>query len=510
MGVGGASPTAGTSCATCLRKFTVHFRRPYKYGEKPRLNGTSYILKYNGEFGFDWLRDEYIYPIVPINKVKKPVLIIQQTYGMEKIDLKQNYTKGVRKISPFGTEYIPAHLAIFATNPGSNKDSNISTEINKNGALLSIEVHQINSDADFPLSDDGTNLIFEASDPAIKISTVNGNEKQKKLQIPLKDFLSKQLSKDLGVLNGVRKYYVKEDHIRVTCEGATTNGAYIQVKAKRNKDTEEIVGILHIAPNNKIPKARICLINVIVDNLPVKQPVGLDYRLKYQAFNQALVRAEIVKKQDFNVVELYKKYKAADLKLFLDKYYNINESKESPRRDKRGYSIVATKFSEDFKKDVCQLYEKYHGIKKINSDETKETYVFFSNIIFFDPPNFMLLGSAVHSLENSTDNEKKWGNAVVLLHAGSMQLEIVVHEILHSFGITHIFDKDLKNNRYYHFHKGFTDNFMDYQNTEKDGPSKFAEEPANTKVKKVTPNNQVSLFRYQWDLLKKDRSIDIK
>lgn len=63
MGVGGASPTVGTSCATCLRKFTVHFRRPYNIGRATN--------RYNGEFGFDWLRDEYIYPIQKIDENKK-------------------------------------------------------------------------------------------------------------------------------------------------------------------------------------------------------------------------------------------------------------------------------------------------------------------------------------------------------------------------------------------------------------------------------------------------------
>ena len=136
MGVGGASPTAGTSCATCLRKFTVHFRRPYKYGEKPRLNGTSYILKYNGEFGFDWLRDEYIFPVFEINRKMQPALINKNYIS----GLKKVYIDGTRKITPWGIEYIPSHLAIFATKV---KDKNASSKINVDGALLSIELHQV-------------------------------------------------------------------------------------------------------------------------------------------------------------------------------------------------------------------------------------------------------------------------------------------------------------------------------------------------------------------------------
>ncbi|NUG81951.1 hypothetical protein HUN33_18205, partial [Acinetobacter bereziniae] len=63
MGVGGASPTVGTSCATCLKKFLVHFRRPQDY---------------SGNYGFDWLRDDYIYAnkfIAEASNAKKPLCV---------------------------------------------------------------------------------------------------------------------------------------------------------------------------------------------------------------------------------------------------------------------------------------------------------------------------------------------------------------------------------------------------------------------------------------------------
>jgi len=43
-----------------LPKFLVHFRRPDDY---------------RGEFGFDWIRDEYIYPIVKKELLDGMVLI---------------------------------------------------------------------------------------------------------------------------------------------------------------------------------------------------------------------------------------------------------------------------------------------------------------------------------------------------------------------------------------------------------------------------------------------------
>ena len=48
------SPQIGQASTPCLRKFTIHFRRPAKLKQK---KGAP---PYKGEYGFDWLRDEYI------------------------------------------------------------------------------------------------------------------------------------------------------------------------------------------------------------------------------------------------------------------------------------------------------------------------------------------------------------------------------------------------------------------------------------------------------------------
>lgn len=497
MGVGGASPTAGTSCATCLRKFTVHFRRSDRVGGKPRNNSTSHILKYNGDFGFDWLRDEYLNSIEMVGRIKTPIL--KQANNKNFVSkLKKNYTEGVRKISAFGSEYIPSHLAIFATNV-DNENPNASKSINRDGALLSIEIHQLQGDDSTPLTDDGTELLFESNDPSIKISTSTGKEKKNRVKIQLKNFLSLQENRDLGKGGGVRKFYIKEDILRISCEGDTTRGATIVVKARKG-NIEEEVGIMNIAANNYVPKARICLVNIRVNKNPINQPQGLEYRLKYQAFNQALIRADVVKKDDFDIFDLYVKHKSKDLENFLNKYYY------HAKRLSDNNSEVDYNESENFKNDICALYQKYKKMKPINSDDTIETYVFFSNIRFKNNTNnTILLGSAVRGKEAGSDIVK-WGNSVILTRDGSTDLETVVHEILHSFGVTHVFEEP-DGEREYSFHKGFTDNFMDYKDTLNNGRSKYAEEPPTSNVKKSTPGNQTSLFRFQWNILRKDRSV---
>ena len=54
------SPPIGQTSTSCLRKFTIHFRRPDTLKEKSNYS-------YRGEYGFDWLRDEYIYPIEKVD-----------------------------------------------------------------------------------------------------------------------------------------------------------------------------------------------------------------------------------------------------------------------------------------------------------------------------------------------------------------------------------------------------------------------------------------------------------
>lgn len=486
MSIGGSSPAAGSLCATCLRKFTVHFRRPYRIATKA-IDSSNGKPLYNGEYGFDWLRDEYLNSSSNFTKngtiAKYPVLKeIDNKYRVN--SLKENYTEGVKKINPFGSEYIPSHLAIFSTNL-KKPDPNGSTDINKNGALLWLEIHQLAGDDSSPLTNDGTVLLFESSHPSIKMSTAKGNEKKTKISIPLSKVLNNY--SELKLDNGVRKFYQNKNFLRVKCEETTHNGGYILVKAKRGQGELVDVGLMALEANNNIPKAEICLVNVRVNKNPVDQPQGLEYRLKFQSFNQALIRAEIVKRDDFDIFKLYVKHKTKDLEDFLNKYYY-----KSRKHPKTNNSIVDRSESENFKRDLCLIYEKYRNIKPINSNQTKITYAFFSNITFSDA-EFVTLGSAIQGKEHGHGNKLMWGNAVVMFQSGAQSLETVVHEIIHSFALTHTFQDNTEDRRF-SFYKGLTDNFMDYQDTEFDGKSKF-------------DGNQTSLLRVQWRNLKKDRSI---
>lgn len=80
------STPVGSTSTSCLRKFTVHFRRP------PTLKQKS-NYPYRGEYGFDWLREEYIYPIdtVKVNhtwgnitELYKPTILCRDPSSLRK------------------------------------------------------------------------------------------------------------------------------------------------------------------------------------------------------------------------------------------------------------------------------------------------------------------------------------------------------------------------------------------------------------------------------------------
>lgn len=100
---------------------------------------------------------------------------------------------------------------------------------------------------------------------------------------------------------------------------------------------------------------------------------------------------------------------------------------------------------------------------------------------------------AVREKGNNHGNKLVWGNAIVMFYSGSRSLETVVHEIIHSFSLSHTFEDNVED-RKFSIYKGLTDNFMDYQDKVSDGKSLF-------------DGNQTSLFRIQWKNLKKDRSV---
>lgn len=288
--------------------------------------------------------------------------------------------------------------------------------------------------------------------------------------------------------------YSTKNAIRISCEGATTKGALISVKAIKGNNIFE-VGQMSVFANDKVPIAKICFVDVSFNQNKVQRPTGtgLEYSLKYESFNQALIRPKIVRDTIFNIKDMLDKNKTWDLEGFYNKYY-VNQTKNS-----LGNSIISNTLDDEFKHDLIFLFQKYAKVNGlINSDSNDVTYVFFTNTQCSYTKNgqiFNRKGSAIFAPEAGSNRKKVWGNSVVIYHHGATELETVVHEIVHSFGLSHVFqnEKDIP----YCFHKGFTDNFMDYEDTDEDPPKKS-----------LYKGNQIALFRHQWLLMRNDRSLD--
>lgn len=90
--------------------------------------------------------------------------------------------------------------------------------------------------------------------------------------------------------------------------GALNKDTPINVYAQKGSTTKQ-VGMLMIYKANVIPKLRIVLVKMITDNNDKDFSLSKDfeYALKYQSFNQALLRVEVVKHQEYNLTKYEKK-----------------------------------------------------------------------------------------------------------------------------------------------------------------------------------------------------------
>jgi len=152
------NPSENINISRPMRKFLVYFRRPTGGG-------------YDGSYGFDWLRDEYVYDIERITELGN---VKKKLYKGHIDELKTEYThlnpKGsilpeVREIRPYdGTTYIPSWLGIFPSTKGVSRPHPLaSSNINYNGVNLYLQVDQESVDDNQTLTKDGTEIIFEAS-----------------------------------------------------------------------------------------------------------------------------------------------------------------------------------------------------------------------------------------------------------------------------------------------------------------------------------------------------------
>jgi len=194
--------------APTLKKFMVHFRRPKGY---------------QGKFGFDWLRDEYIYPIIKVTHDNSGTPIGTETpLCLDVAKLKTEYKDA--SLSPYGKDYYPAWLSIFPHT--TTAEFKHGSSMHASGVDLDIEIEELEA-----LTKDATELLFETNNKFLKV---------KPQKLNLKDLIVKKLTKSLGGTD-TRDYYLAQKKVNIKCKsGVLSKDEEIKVYAKLGNKKEEV------------------------------------------------------------------------------------------------------------------------------------------------------------------------------------------------------------------------------------------------------------------------------
>lgn len=453
------------SCTTgtCLKKFLVHFRRSSNY---------------KGEYGFDWVREDYIYKNLKINDSKntnnpfESVGGIQQNGSVEICNevnlLKKKYLAYPNVIKPYGYEYFASWCSLFSADI-SNKNSN--------GVNLSLQVEEIDK-----IINDGTIIEFEVTSKNIVIS-------------PKKIDVSKILTGSKVVIKKGNKssnsYYLK-NIVNIKCNKAINKIEQIRVFAKRNGNSVE-VGKINIYKNSIIKKANIVVIPVSFENgsdTPVILPSLVDV-IKNKSFNQAIIDVDV------------KIEKVMDVKKIINNIMLKNPMISSLIMTRYSYlwlnkgNISSAMYLDFLSKFYSTYVDKNAQIDKGNSG--KKTFVFVTNRESFSGDKTNKLDGEA-TLDQST-NELKWGDLCVIYKNGSKNCYTYLHEIAHTLGLEHSFDNIKYSKSKLTFRRGYTDNTLDYLNTE------VVKSDRSYELNKLAMLNNGCFFYWQWDAMRNDKSV---
>ncbi|MGS2738386.1 hypothetical protein [Sinomicrobium sp. M5D2P17] len=434
--------------SSTLKKFLVHFRRP---------------INYQGEYGFDWLRDEYIYPIKKVTNDNNGATIgIKTPLCKNPEALKDEYNKpkkDVNPIVPYGKNYYPAWLSIFPHTTTAQFAH--GSRMHDKGITLDLEIEQLEA-----LVHDDTKLIFESSDSNLVITPD---------KIDLKTLIGNKQIKDLGGNNRREFYHVRGAVNIQSKDKPLTRHTEIKVFAQL-KNQKEQVGKLMVYKNDMIPKAKIVVVNVITGNIQASLRNDYQFLFKKQSFNQALVRAEVVALEVLNLSRLVS---YNDVAHFLSNYSSMS--------------------ADNIRENIETLYQKYGRHRpptgQIDDNSNTQTYLFYTDIQ-------QGRTAGICSLDSQTN---VWGNHYVVFNAGLSSKRTVIHECGHSFSLPHIFSDSMSS---FKFYQGYTDNYMDYE-WQKGNPvdPNDLSKGFYSSGDNIFKNNMYSLFKWQWDILRSDRSL---
>ena len=485
------SPLIGQTSTSCLQRFTIHFRRPAKLKQK---KGATY----KGEYGFDWLRDEYIYPIEEVlyddrdNSITPKLINKYCALCLKSEKLKLEYLS--KSIKPYGQDYYPAWLSIFAYNV-QDDNADKGSDMHKDGVYLDLQLDEIDK-----IINDGTEIFFKPSERCLKITP-------EKISISkfLKTSIKKRsINKDTDTKIS---YYLLKNAVKIMCQGDTLKEhGQIKVFAKLGS-TEIEVGQLMVYQNHSIGEANLVVVNVITEydnnNKVIPQSYSsLDNLFNNQSFNQAMIKVKIKATENFDLVELRNKTNDKDI---IDFLYDIKDSTyiKSQRQDHKDPEKTIDSAS-DIKERLIKIYEKFGKNipadgKPIHDEKHHNTYLLFTNLNPTMSNGVAVGGEACGKMTSS--HVMEWGNGLVIFQSGLKDRHIIVHEAAHTFTLHHTFEPHSKNssaNNKHVFYRGYTENVMDYSAyLISDNPLTYDQNKYNGQM--------YSFFKWQWDLMRKDK-----
>jgi len=453
--------------APTLKKFMINFRRPSGY---------------QGKYGFDWLRDEYIYPIETVTNDNNGTAINAPTALCKNVAaIKTEYktTDVVNPISPYGKEYYPAWLSILPHT--TTLQFKHGSSMHKNGVNLDLEIEELES-----LTSDATEILFECNDNNVIITP-------KKLK--LKDLIDLKAGPKTKKLGGTttRDYHLTTNKVNIKNTKSPLKGhEEIKVFAKLGTQKEE-VGKLMLYKNDIIPKAEIVAVNVLIGGIGGKLRNDYEFIFKKQSFNQAQIRAEV----------------KVDTKFDINRLPTTDANVANFISDYSGGTLPSGKSTSDFTKELILLYDTYGNHKpsggKIDTNINKRTYLFFTNFKAGSTNGICSADFNKDAAGNTISID--WGNAYIVFDSGSNSKRTFIHECGHSFSLPHIFMEaggKLKVSSSHIFHRGYTDNYMDYEwQIGARAPSGGYYSSGDNKYK----GKMYSLFKWQWNIIRNDESL---
>lgn len=420
--------SVSSSSADCLRKFAINFKKP---------------ASYKGEYGFSYIDPKVINKIVGIknwdnNKIERKELLIAFSGDNNlnsAIAKYKNIYNSRFNCKPWGYNYLTTFLSLFP------KKSSFGA---RNYCYLDLEVNQlkISRDDDLPLSNDGTIIEFVVDNPQVKVTPQT---------ISISKLLGKRLKRNYksNDKDESEYYYTSLNSIKIECLEPIDKACSVKIFAKRNKCKPVQVGLGVVIKNNVIKNLKIKIVDIVHDEAEiVKLPKeGLVSPIKYNCLNQALIRAD-VKHEKF----ILSKYSNLSVRNFIKSY-----PKGTILDEEGDYDYFSKEYFPRFKKIYNEVILGGKDMDNINDF----TYLFRSNL--------KTISQSVEGVSTGypdNKNKRKFNfKSSCMIPGGesSINLWVHLHELCHTLGLVHTFERDFNINDRPTINDTFTDNIMDYE-----------------------------------------------